>query len=426
MTTILIDNQLRNFVRPSEHSLYSPSAAEQWMACAARKNLIKDIPSETSSFAEEGTLAHSVCEAVFRERWYSIPFPSDLYMQMLSYQDHGDEMLQCAHLYADVLESWVNDKERIGQIIWFGLEKGIPIYPALGCFGTADCVIVGTKGAAIIDFKYGKGKDVSANSLQLRVYLSGLFLHLKNLPDNYMFHSVVFQPRILPVPKHTTYAPEEIKKFSDDVFAAITKSEIGGDPIEGHHCYWCPAKRTHDFALKCPLIKERPLKAAQENFAQFLQDMNMPGPLKSEYESTNKRDEAMMKIISIAPLIQQIAEDSKEEFMHRIEHGETIEGLMIVDKLGNRKLNFENDEQAIKVLSESYPKIETYETKTITKIKPLAKLEKLLGKEELNKLCTRPIKKELKVMDEKTRELLGKMSVYENMITASQTHNPEE
>jgi hypothetical protein len=391
------------------------------MMCPARKELIKDIPSETSVYAEEGTLAHSVCEAVFRQEMFEIPIPADIFMQMVKLHDRGAEMLECAHAYSNVVQTWLNDKETIGDVIWWGLEKGIPIFPKKGCFGTADCVIVGSKGSAIIDFKYGKGKEVSAHSLQLKVYLSGVFNNMSGISENYAFHSVIFQPRISPIPKHAQYQTADIQQFSQEIWEAIAQSEKGGDPVEGNHCYWCPAKRTNNLALKCPLIKERPLKLAQENFGKFLKDMEVPSPVYDENASTPKRDEAMMKILALAPLVAQIAEDAESEFMSRLNSGEFIPGLMVSEALGNRKINAENDQEAADLIKQHFG-IEALEVKTVTKLKTITQIEKIVGKNKLDSLCIRPVKKKLKILDEKTRDLLGQMQVYAN-VTQSDSDN---
>lgn len=410
-----ITKDLQNFVRPSDHSIYSPSAADQWMSCPGRKELIKNIPPETSKYAEEGTLAHSVCEAVFRHDFYELPVPADLFMQMVGLDDRGAEMMECAHGYSSVIQAWLADKEQIGDVLWFGLEKGIPIFPLKGCFGTADCVIVGTKGCAIIDFKYGKGKDVSAYSLQLKTYLAGVILNISGIPEGYQCYSVVFQPRTNPVPKQASYNVTDIQGFANEIWEAITRSEKGGDVVEGTHCFWCPARRTNDINLKCPIIKEKPLKLAQENFGKFLKDMQMPSPMMSELESNEKRDQAMMKILALAPLVAQIAEDAENEFMARLAQNEAIPGLITVESLGNRKINAENDEQAAELIKQHFG-IEALETKTVTKLKTITQIEKIVGKNKLDSLCVRPVKKKLKVLDEKTRELLGQMQVYGAMI----------
>jgi len=424
--TIKILPALTNFVRPSAHSTFSPSAADAWLACPARRRLIQNIPEETSVYAEEGTLAHSVCEAFFRKEFYDIPFPNDLNLKMAMLTDQGLEMMSCAQGYYYVLSSWLNDQINIGEVLWFGLEKGIPVFAEQGCFGTADCLIVGTKGAAVIDYKHGKGKNVSATSLQLKVYLSGIFKHLTNIPEDYLFHAVVYQPRTEEAPKHTSYMGSDLADFLKQIEQAIQKSsEVNAEAIEGSHCFWCPARRTNNVKLKCPVILEKPLKLAQENFGKFLSDMNMPSVILNNQVSTPKRDEAMMKIISLFPLIKSVAEDAEQEFLYRMSNGESIEGLMVVDKIGNRKINGEGFEEQEKLLKTHFPNVEVSETVTTTKIKTLAKLEKLVGKEKLNLVCTRPIKKEIKVLDEKIRSVLGEMAVFGSIINRSEEGKEE-
>lgn len=44
------------------HSIYSASGAHRWMACPPSALLEQQFPSETSSFAEEGTAAHDLAE----------------------------------------------------------------------------------------------------------------------------------------------------------------------------------------------------------------------------------------------------------------------------------------------------------------------------------------------------------------------------
>lgn len=411
--TITIEPGLLNFVRPSDHSTYSPSAADAWLACPARKRLIEGIPSESSKYSEEGTLAHSVCEAIFRQELYGIEFPADLNIQLAMLDDQGAEMIDCAYTYYNVVTGWLNDEATIGKVLFFGLEQGIPVYPKQGCYGTADCVIIGERGAVIIDYKHGKGKNVGAQSLQLKVYLAGVFLHLHTFPEDYMFHAVVVQPRTDAAAKTHTYMREDIQEFSKEIARAIDASENpSAEPVEGNHCYWCPAKRTHDLSKKCPLILEKPMKLAQENFGKFLKDMEMPCVMTDELASTPKRDAAMLKILALAPLVSRIAEDAENELMMRIERGEQIEGLQVYHEAGRRKLNVESIEDAEALLTPHFPGLKVSKTVTKTSLRSITEIEKELGKGKLDPFCIKPLKKKVKVVDEKVRSILNDMRAY--------------
>jgi hypothetical protein len=408
-----IHNDLLNFVRPSPHSKFSPSAADRWMTCHYSIDASKDIPEETSSYAEEGTLAHSVCEAVFRQQYFDIPFPDDLKMQLIGYD--GDEIFACAHGYVEVITFWLNNKELIGDVLFYGLEKGIPIFPEEGCFGTADCLIIGSKGAAVIDYKHGKGKNVAANSLQLRVYAAGVARYLANVPQDYKINCIVYQPRTDMAPKEISYTMPELNQTLGDIWKAIEETKKPNlEPLEGNHCYWCPAARTKDYTKKCKLISEKPLKLAQENFGKFLADMN--APIEKFNAPNPNRDAAIVKLHALYPLIKKIVEDTTEELMMRIQSGEHVDGVRIVEELGRRELGFENDEQAAQAIKSQF-KVDPWKIIPETKkLKTITEIEKAIGKNKLDSLCVRKVKKKVDVMDGKIRDILGEMSAYGEMI----------
>lgn len=47
---------------PRQHALLSASSAHRWLACTAAPHFEENFPDGTSSYAEEGTLAHAICE----------------------------------------------------------------------------------------------------------------------------------------------------------------------------------------------------------------------------------------------------------------------------------------------------------------------------------------------------------------------------
>lgn len=413
---IKLTKELLEFVRPTPHSKFSPSSVERWMGCAYSVAAIVGIPEETSKFAEEGTLAHSVAEAMFRQKFFDVPFPAELSIQMIARGYDSNEMIDCAEAYADVIIFWLNNKDIIGDVVWFGLEKGIPVFPAEGCFGTADALIIGTKACAVIDFKYGKGKNVAANSLQLKVYAAGVRKHLDGVRNDYKFFSIVHQPRTDMAPKEHCYTPMELDQFLHDIQDAINYSKQKDlQPIEGNHCFWCPAKRTRDREKMCPAISGKPLKLAQENFGKFLADM--AAPIEKIGDLNPKRDEAIIKLRTLYPLIKQIVESSDEEFKMRLEAGEVIAGVRMVESLGNRAINAEKEEDKAALIKGVAPKIEVYKQIPATKkLKTLTEIEKEIGKGKLDSICVRKVTKKVDILDEKMRDILGEMAVYGKMI----------
>lgn len=416
MVTIL--KELKEFVRPSPHSIYGPSSGDRWMNCPFSVEFSKDIVEETSSYAAEGTLAHTVCEDQFRKEFYEIAIPDKTLMEIAMLPDRGDEMIECAEDYVNFLQLWLQ-MESLGDILWYGLERGIPIFPELSCFGTADFIIVGTKGAAIIDYKYGKGRIVERGSVQLKLYALGLWKHLKNLPEDYEVNAVVFQPRVVPhIPKVDVYYSEDFIPFEKEVYAQIMETKKPKlEPCGGSHCFWCPAKRVKDPALKCPIIREKPLKLANERFDKFFSDMATQANISPEADRS--RDEALFKILSLAPLIKRMAIDAEEELQYRIEQGEAIAGCSVIPVAGNRKWRLDDMNEMSDLIKSKFPGQVFVGTKTTERIISITDVEKIVGKGNVDTLVIKPIKKKLHVQDEKVQEILGQLSTYNKMITES-------
>lgn len=419
LTVAQIHPTLLKFVRPSAHSTYSPSAIDAWMACGYRKNAIINIPEETSKYAEEGTLAHSVCEALFAFKFYDFPFSAKLNMDLMKWEQNNPgataEMMMHAEGYYDCLIYWLNNQAELGDILWFGLERGVPIFPEKKCFGTGDCIIVGTKASAVIDFKYGKGKKVAASSLQLKAYGAGIARHLIDAPIDYKVFSVVYQPRIEAHFLACSYSIPELNRFLGDIWTAILESEKPDlKPVEGNHCYWCPAARTKDPNLKCGAILDKPVKLAHENFAHFIAQTSAPVEKLGMYNPS--RDEALMKIIALAPMLNQMAKDGMEEFKMRLEAGEAIPGARLVMKEGNRVYNATKPQDIADLIKSKFTGIEPW--KVIPedyKIKAITEIEKEY-KIDLTSVCIKKVTKEVDILDDKMKTILGDMAAYGAMI----------
>jgi hypothetical protein len=421
-TGVQLHHDFINFKRPTPHSKFSPSAADRWLStgCSFAVNFCQGIPEEKTSYSEEGTLAHTLCEAIFRKEFYGMELPSELLIQLAMLPDHGAEMMESAHQYVEILSFWLNHREAIGEVIFMGMEHGVPVFPEKGCFGTADFVIVGTKAAALIDFKYGRGKNVRPDTVQLKVYAAGLARYLLNLPQDYRVHVIIHQPRTDSLAKEHSYSMPELYAFQKEIWQSILNSERTDlAPVEGNHCFWCPGKRTKDVKLKCPAILEKPMKVAQENFAAFLQDMN--APVDYIGAPNPKRDEAILKLHALYPLIKQIVEDTTAEIEMRLKNGEGIPGFHIVDAIGKRELSGANESEKAELIKTHFPQVNPWkEVPATTKLRTITEIEKEIGKNKLDAVCTKKITKKVEMQSEKVREVLGLLTNYAAMIANNQ------
>ena len=81
------------------HALLSASSSSRWLACPPSAVANEAYPNQETSFANEGTTAHEVAEAIARIRMNpigreEIEFP----------EEHTKEMIMCAEEYAAYIE----------------------------------------------------------------------------------------------------------------------------------------------------------------------------------------------------------------------------------------------------------------------------------------------------------------------------------
>ena len=90
---------------PRQHALLSASSAHRWLACTAAPHFEESFPDGTSSYAEEGTLAHTICELYARKKFTVLStrkFNSEL-KKLQARPLYSDEMLRTAEAYVDYL-----------------------------------------------------------------------------------------------------------------------------------------------------------------------------------------------------------------------------------------------------------------------------------------------------------------------------------
>ena len=58
---------------PEKHALLSASSASRWLKCTAAPRFEEHLPERTSEYAEEGRLAHAICELKTLKKFTVIP-----------------------------------------------------------------------------------------------------------------------------------------------------------------------------------------------------------------------------------------------------------------------------------------------------------------------------------------------------------------
>lgn len=282
------------------HSKIGASSMDRWSACPGSVKLSEGIPSISSSYAEEGTLAHSLA--------------ADWLANGIKPSFVDNDMHDAVAVYVD----YIAPKQATHTVYLEHRFDLSSVHP--GCFGTADAVAWDptTKHLEVIDYKHGAGVYVPAvENPQLRYYGLGALLDLK-LPAKTITVTIV-QPRYEahegPIRSETLDVLDMLDFLADlKQYAAATEAP-DAPLVPGEHCRWCPAARI------CPELGKQANEVAKMEFG------NSP-----TYDAP-KLKEALDKREIVKAWLKTI-----DEFAYDVlEKGGNIPGYKLVAKRATRK-----------------------------------------------------------------------------------------
>ncbi|MFI3279617.1 MAG: DUF2800 domain-containing protein [Rikenellaceae bacterium] len=231
----------------SGHAILSPSGAHRWLNCTRAPRLEATLPNKTSVFAEEGTLAHSVCEIAGKKKFKKIKaaeYNKEL-KKLKKSPLWSEEMLATAETFVDHLA------ERAMQFksepyVAFETKVDISEYVPES-YGRCDCIMFGDKTLVVTDYKHGKGVSVNAeNNPQLMLYAVGaLKLYQPIFGSSMEFIEVcVDQPRINSYQKWSV-SVKDLLDWCESIKPTAQKAFMGfGDFNSGSWCRFCRANGT--------------------------------------------------------------------------------------------------------------------------------------------------------------------------------------
>lgn len=340
----------------SGHAKLSPSAAERWMTCPGSIVLSEGIEGRTSPFAQEGTRAHEMAEALLRGGPVQQSLlPDDAEQHVAVYVDHVRGLGGRLHIEQRVE---VNDQ----------------------VYGTADAVVwqEAERHLHIVDLKYGAGVAVEVvGNLQLKIYALATLLTFHYAAEKVT--ATIVQPRCPhsdgPVRSVTFDAIDLLDFHADleDAVGVVRDAVAHGEPnLLGNGflvpsekgCRWCLA------APKCPALKAKAQDMARQAFA--------PG---EPYDVAE-----LARTLDFLPILEGWIKNTREFAYGEAEKGVSIPDWKLVEKRPTRKWR---DEAAVpQALSVYLQHVDLYERKLVTP----AAVEKMLAKEQrgvLDELTTK-------------------------------------
>jgi hypothetical protein len=280
------------------------------MNCPGSVRLESEYPDKSSSYADEGTLAHEFVEAKVKHLSGRLTSKglSSVLSRLRKKPLYNPEMEEHSDSYVDFVQRIV---ESLGRSIRPAAETKVNLSEWIpNGFGTCDTIISDDDTICIVDYKYGQGVKVDApENPQLRLYALGAYSLFSGVFNFKKVRTYIFQPRI----NHTSSEElpiEELLKFGELVKAKALETEKTDAPcIAGEWCKFC--------------------KAGNECRARAQLVIKMAGFTASQNDKLGLNE--YKDLIAKAELVKDWLSTAKEFVFNKILSGEKVPGFKLVE-----------------------------------------------------------------------------------------------
>ena len=354
---------------PTQHALLSASSASRWLNCTAAPRFEEQFPEKTSEYAEEGRLAHAICELKVIKKFTTQITPrtfSTRYNKLKKDPLYQEEMDRTSDIYIEHLTERAMTYDSAPSVA-VEVQVDFSEYVPEG-FGTCDCVMIGGDTLDITDYKHGKGVPVSAEgNPQMRLYALGALKRYAPIYGNSIkrVRMTIEQPRIQDEPSTETITVEELRAWGESIKPAAAKAYMGlGEFCPGEHCRFCRGK------AQCRARAD--INTALEEFKDCVPQNGEKPPLFGQGVLT---DEEIGDLLVRGKELVAWYKDLEEYALNALLNGGTIPGWKCVAGRSNRTFT-DQDAAIAAVIAAGYDEALVYERKP----KTLTELEKLMGK----------------------------------------------
>lgn len=344
-----------------KHAVLSASSSERWLKCPPSARLCEAYEDKGSDYAAEGTDAHALCEFRLKQ---ALGIPANDPIENLTW--YNEEMEECAAGYADYVTEVLETIKQTCADPTILIEQRVDFSRWVrDGFGTADCIIIADGVLNIVDYKHGKGIEVSAmKNPQMMLYALGALEIFDGIYDIVSVRMTIYQPRKNNISVCSMEKDCLLEWAQNDLaYKAKLAYEGSGDFHCGEWCRFCKAK------AEC---RER----AETNLALARYDFERPALLS---------DEEIADILGKADDLTAWAADVKEYALQQAINGTAFPGWKLVEGRSSRKY-INADAVAAAVKNAGY---DPYETKVLS----ITAMQKMLGKTKFDELLNDLIEK---------------------------------
>lgn len=345
----------------AKHAVLSASSSERWINCPPSARLCEAYEDKGSDYAAEGTDAHTLCEYRLKQ---ALGIPTEDPIENLSW--YNEEMEECAAGYAAyVVELLETAKQTCSDpVVMIEQRVDFSRWVQEG-FGTADCILIADGVLNIVDYKHGKGVEVSAEgNTQLSLYSLGALEIFDGIYDIDSVCVHIFQPRKSNV---VSFMMDKADLYQWAHTELTEKAQLAyegqGSFSCGEWCRFCKAK------AEC---RER----AEANLALARYEFQFPALLD---------DEEIADILGKVDALTAWASDVKEYALQQAISGKEWTGWKLVEGRSNRKYT---SEAAVATTVEGAG-FDPYERKVLG----VTAMQKMLGKTRFEELLAPYIEK---------------------------------
>lgn len=306
------------------HALLSASSAHRWLNCTPAPHLEAQYPDSESDAAAEGTAAHELAE-------YKLRNLAGEHSELVGESDwFNEEMDDYTDQYADHVMAELDRAQQDSPAAFLAIEQRLDFSHLVPeGFGTGDALIVGDGTMTIIDLKYGKGVEVSAeNNPQMRLYALSALNQFGMIYNIQQVRMVIFQPRLnnISVDEVTV---DDLVTWADEVVKPRAKLAMAGEG-ELNPGTWCQFCR---HAPNCPAL-------ATQHF-----DVLPAGNKPLEPAAPNPdtlTDDQIAQILTHASAIKKWLTAVEKHALDQANNGHAYPGLKLVEGRSVRKYTDED------------------------------------------------------------------------------------